>query len=157
MRFGETDVLCPKYKIFIKYKNMSFCGARGGCICSTIHFLFIIQKNWKSTRAWPILKSNSTWFWFKTFFPRLNNKKIMKGAPQGDPLLFLYKVSIVVLIDFIAILLTPRIFLIQIVNTNMYLIHFHTKNIIKMCFLKVVFLKFQTCFRHSLAIVMRWN
>ena len=47
-------------------------------------------------------------------------------------LLFLYKVSIVVLIDFIAILLTPGIFLIQIVNTNMYLIHFHSKNNIKM-------------------------
>ena len=41
---------------------------------------------------------------------------------QGAPLLFLYKVSIVVLIDFIAIFLTPGIFLIQINtnNTNMY-------------------------------------
>ena len=52
------------------------------------------------------------------------------------------EVSIVVLIDFIAILLTPGIVLIQIVNTNMYLIHFHSKNIIKMCFPKVGFLKF---------------
>ena len=54
-------------------------------------------------------------------------------------LLFLYKVSIVVLIDFIAILLTPGIFLIQIVNTNntnRYLIHFHSKNIIKILFPK---------------------
>ena len=44
--------------------------------------------------------------------------------------------SIVVLIDFIAILLTPGIFLLQIVNTNMYLIHFHSKNNIKMHFPK---------------------
>ena len=36
------------------------------------------------------------------------------------PLLFLYEVSIVVLIDFIAILLTPGIFVIQIVDTNKY-------------------------------------
>ena len=38
-------------------------------------------------------------------------KKLPEGA-QGAPILFLYKLSIVVLIDFIAILLTPGIFLI---------------------------------------------
>ena len=52
----------------------------------------------------------------------------------GAPLLFLYEVSIVVLIDFIAILITPGIFLTQIVNTNVYLIYFHSKNNIKMSF-----------------------
>ena len=64
----------------------------------------------------------------------IKNKKM---RPQRVPLLFLHEVSIVVLIDFIAILLTPGIFLIQIVNTNntnMYLIYFHSKNIIKMRF-----------------------
>ena len=69
----------------------------------------------------------------------MNNKNFRKRGPQGGPLLFLYKVSIVVLIDFIAILLTPGIFLIQIVNannTNMYLIHLHSKNIIKLHFPK---------------------
>ena len=62
-----------------------------------------------------------------------------------------------VLIDFIAILLTPAIFLKQIINTNntnMYVIHFHSKNIIKMCFPKVGFLKFQTNINHSLSITM---
>ena len=49
----------------------------------------------------------------------------------------------VVLIDFIAILLTPGIFLIQIVNTNVYLIHFHSKNNIQMRFPKVGFLSFK--------------
>ena len=49
-------------------------------------------------------------------------------------LLFIYEVRIVVIIDFIAILLTPGIFLIQIVNTNMYLINFYSKNNIKMGF-----------------------
>ena len=71
----------------------------------------------------------------------MNNKIFTKGGHQGARLLFLYEVSIVavVLIDFIAILLTPGIFLIQIVNTNntnMYLIQFHSKNIIKMLFPK---------------------
>ena len=53
----------------------------------------------------------------------MNNKFFRKKGPQGAPFLFLYVVSIVVLIDFIAILLTPGIFLVQIVNatnTNMY-------------------------------------
>ena len=82
----------------------------------------------------------------------------MKRVPQGAPLLFLYELSIVVLIDFIAILQTSGIFLIQIVNTNntnIYLIHFHSKNIIKMHFSKVEFLKFPTRFKHSLSIVSR--
>ena len=82
----------------------------------------------------------------------MNNKKFTE-RPQGAPLLFLYEVSIVILIDFIAILLTPCIFLIQIFNTNMYLIDFHSKNI-KMHFPKVGFLKFQTYLNHSLSITM---
>ena len=69
----------------------------------------------------------------------MNDKKFKKRAPLGALLLFFYEVSIVVLLDFIVILLTPGIFLIQIVyinNTNMYLIHFHSKNNIKMRFSK---------------------
>ena len=79
---------------------------------------------------------------------------------KGAPLLFLFEVSIVVLIDFIAILLTPGIFLIQIVNTNntnMHLIHFYSENNIKMHFPKSWVLKFQTRFRHLLSIATRWN
>ena len=66
----------------------------------------------------------------------MNNKKSTK---RGALLLFLYGVRIEVLIDFIAIILTPGIFLIPIVNTNntKYLIHFHSKNNIKMCFPKI--------------------
>ena len=88
----------------------------------------------------------------------MNNTNFTNRGPKGARLPFLYEVSIEILIDFIAILLTPGIFLIQIVstnNTNMYLIHFHSKNIIKMHFPKVEFLKFQTNFNHSLSIVMR--
>ena len=83
----------------------------------------------------------------------MNNKNFTKKGPQGAPLLFLYEVSIVVLIDFIAILLTPGIFLIKIANTNMYLIHFHSKNNIKMHFPKSWVLKVQTHYQHSLSIV----
>ena len=95
----------------------------------------------------------------KFFFPRMNNKKLRKWAqgPISISLgsLFLYELSIVVLIDFIAILLTPGIFLIQIVDRNMYLIHFYIINNIKMHFSKVEFLKFQNRFRHSLSIATR--
>ena len=69
----------------------------------------------------------------------MNNKKFTERGLQEDRLLFLYEVSIVVRIDFTEILLIPGIFLIQIVNTNntnMYLIHFHSKNNIKIHFPK---------------------
>ena len=128
LRFGENNVLFPKYIDIYEFQRGMW-----GCMWSTIHFLFFIQKNGKSTRAWLILKSNSTSFWFKTFFPRMNNRKFKKRVSQGAQVLFLYKMSKVVLIVFITILLTPGIFLIQIVNTNntnMYLIHFHSENII---------------------------
>ena len=61
------------------------------------NFFIFIHKNLKSTRAWHIiLKSNSTSFWFKKKILGLNNKIFTK-------ILFLYEVSIEVLIDFIVI------------------------------------------------------
>ena len=55
MRFGENNVLCPKY-----IDTYEFRGVWEGCTYSTVHFLFIIQRNRKSTRACSILKSKST-------------------------------------------------------------------------------------------------
>ena len=69
----------------------------------------------------------------------MNSKNFRKRWPEGAPLLFLNEVSIVVLIDFIAILLNPGIVLIHIVNTNntnMNFIYFYSKNNIKMHFFK---------------------
>ena len=112
-------------------------GTGGGQRGSPFHFLFIIQINGKSTRAWPILKSNSTLFSFRTIFPRMNNKNFTKRGPKGAPLPFLYEASMVVLIHFIAILLTLGIFLIQIINinnTNMYVIRIYSKNMMKIHF-----------------------
>ena len=57
MRFGENNNSRPKYIDIYK-----FLGVWGRRTYSTIHFLFIIQKNGKSARALPILKSNSTSF-----------------------------------------------------------------------------------------------
>ena len=91
----------------------------------------------------------------KKKIPRINNINFTKRGPQGALLLFIYKVRIEVLIDFIVTLLTPGIFLIQIVNTNntnMYLIHFHSKNNIKMPFAKSWVLKFETDLNYSLFI-----
>ena len=83
----------------------------------------------------------------------MNNKNGTKRGPMlGTPLQFLCEVSIVVIIDFIAILLTPGIFLIQIVNKNMYLIHFYSKNNIKMHFSKSWVFKLQLHTSHSLYI-----
>ena len=116
VRFGENNVLGLKYIVIYQ-----FWGFAEGVTCPPHIIFFIIHKNGKCTRAWPILKSNSTSFWFKFFLPRMNNKNILRtGGRKGVGLLFLYQVSMVVLIDFMAILITPGIFVIQIVNTNMY-------------------------------------
>ena len=85
----------------------------------------------------------------------MNNKNFKKRRPHWALLLFFYEVSIVVLIDFIAILLTPGIILIQIVNTNMYLIHFDSKDNIKIHIYKSGVLKFQNPMKHSLYITMQ--
>ena len=58
----------------------------------------------------------------------MNNKNFMKRGPKGAILPFLYEASMVVLIDSIAILITPGIFLMQIINinnTNMYVIRIY--------------------------------
>ena len=149
MRFGE-NVLGPKY-INI-YQFWRLVGRR-----YMVHliFLFIIHKNGKSTTGWLIIKSNSTSFRFLKNVLGWIIKNLWKGA-QGA-ILFLYRLCIVVIIDFIAILLTPGIFWIQIADRNMHLIHFYIKNKIKIHFLKVAFLKFQNRFRHSLSITTRWK
>ena len=54
-------------------------------------FFVYYSKIGKSTRAWPILKSNSISFWFKFFFLRMNNKKnYEKGAPGSPAPIFLW-------------------------------------------------------------------
>ena len=125
---------------------------------STVHFLFIIQKNRRSTRAWPIVKSNCTSFWFKHFFLGWIIKKIWKGA-QGGPTPISLRIEHSSSNWFHSNTLNSRhLFnIIQIVDRNMYLIHFYIKNSIKMHFSKVEFLKFQNRFRHSLSIATRWN
>ena len=45
MRFGENNVLCPKYIDICEFEGVQ----GGGCTYSTVHFLFIIQNNGKST------------------------------------------------------------------------------------------------------------
>ena len=59
MRFGENNVLCPKY-IDI-YDFWGVWGGVGGRTYSTIHFLFIIKKTEKDL----YLNHYSTSFGFK--------------------------------------------------------------------------------------------
>ena len=129
--FVKNNILCPKY-----IDIYEFWGVRGDVQGPPYIFCLLFKKMEKVQEHDLYLNQILHHFNFKKIH-RMNNKNFTKGGPR-DPAL-IYKVSLVVLIDFIAILLTPGIFLIQIVNTNMYLIHFHTNNIIKMCFSKVGF------------------
>ena len=76
MRFGKNNVLCPKYIDIYEFR-----GVPGGHRWSTIHFMFIIENNGKSTRAWSILKSISHHFDLIFFFPGWIIKNLQKGAP----------------------------------------------------------------------------
>ena len=85
----------------------------------------------------------------------MNNKNFRQRGPERGPPLFFHEVNIVVLIDFIAMLLTPGIFLIQIVNTNntnMYLIHLFKKILLNVFSQKLCF-KVSKPIRHLLSIV----
>ena len=87
----------------------------GGRTWSTIHFLSITKKMEKVQEHDLYLNQILHHFNLKKIFPRMNNKSFTKRGPQGALLLFLYEMSIVVLIDFIAILLNPGILLIIII------------------------------------------
>ena len=124
------------YKI---YWCIWILGGMGGMYIFHCAFFVYYWKQLKKYKSITYTKIKLYIVMIGFFFPRTNNKNFTKRGPQGAPLLFLYEVSIVVLIDFIAIILTPGIFLIKkfnINNTNMYLIHFHSKIIIKMRFPK---------------------
>ena len=70
MRFGENNVLGPKYMHIYQ-----FWGFAGWITWSNLQFFFIIHKNGKSTRAQPILKS-STSFRFKTYSNTPNSRHL---------------------------------------------------------------------------------
>ena len=73
-----------------------------------------LYSSWKRklTRTWPIVKSNSTSYWSKNIFTRINNKNSYEMRGVGAIHFFrkcvLYR--IVVLTDIIAIFITPGIF-----------------------------------------------
>ena len=62
---------------------INFGGDGGGHTWATYHFLFIIQKYGKSTRPWPVLKSNFTSFWFLKKILAWIIKKLRKGGPKN--------------------------------------------------------------------------
>ena len=114
----------------------------GGVTGYTLYFCLLFIKTEKVQEHDLYLNQIIHQFDFKNVFLGWIIKILRKGGPR----------SIVVLIDFKAILLTPGIFLIQIVNTNVYLIHFYSKNNIKMHFPKSWVIKIPNRFRHSLSI-----
>ena len=98
VRFGENNVLGP----ICIYRSISI---NFGCTWLTLQFSFTLHIKGKITRTWLILKSNSTLFWPRNFFPTVNNKKLqLTGGPST-----IFLASIVVLIDIKAMLLTPGI------------------------------------------------
>ena len=128
MRFDENNVLYPKY-----IDIYEFGVGYGGDVHIPPHIFCLLFKKQKKYKSMTYTKIKFYIISIYIFFPGMNNKKFMKRGPRR-PLLFLYEVSIVVLIDFIAILQPPGIFVIQTVNTNMYLIHFHSKTNIQLRF-----------------------
>ena len=123
--------------MFKIYQYIWILGAWEGCMWSTVHFLFIIHKMEKLQEHDLYLDQILYHFHINFFFLERIMKILQKWDPRGPPLLFLYEVSIAVLINFIVILLTPGIILIQIVNrnnTNVYLIQFHSKTNIQIRF-----------------------
>ena len=50
MRFGENNVLCPKY-----IDTYEFRGGMGGCTYSTVHFLFIIKKKTLTVQEYDLI------------------------------------------------------------------------------------------------------
>ena len=103
---------------------MNFGGVRGDIHGPSYIFCLLFKKLEKVLEHDLYLYQILHHFDLNFFFLGWIIKILWKGG-HGAQLLFLYEVGIVVLIDFIVILLTPGIFLIQIVNTNMYLIHIH--------------------------------
>ena len=99
MRFGENNVLCPKYIDIYEFR-----GIRGETYMVHRTFLFIIQKKNEKVEEHDIFVNQILHHFDFKKIPRMNNKKIAKKWPQGAPLLFLDEMGIAVLIDFIAIL-----------------------------------------------------
>ena len=88
---------------------MNFGGYGGDVHIPQYIFKFIIQKNRKSTTDFTYTKIKFYIILILKKICRMNNKKIMKRGPHWAVLLFLYEVSKAVLIDFIAMLITPGI------------------------------------------------
>ena len=86
--FGVSKVNRDNHEIWWKcfmskiYLYIWILGYGGGRTYSNVHFLFIIKKKGKGTRTWPILKPNSTSFWFNVFFLGWIIKILQKGGPR---------------------------------------------------------------------------
>ena len=111
IRFGANNVLCQKY-----IDIYEFGGYGRGMYTFQCTFFVYYSKKWKKYKSTTYTKIKFYIILISIFFPSMNNKIFRKRGPQGDQLIFLYEVSIVVIIDFIAILLPPGIFLIQIIQ-----------------------------------------
>ena len=91
MRFGENNVLYPKY-----IDIMNFRGYGGDVHIPPYSFCLLFKKTVKEQEHGLYSNQIIHNFDLKKKNRRMNNKKIMKRGPQGAPLLFLYEVSIVV-------------------------------------------------------------
>ena len=123
MRFGKNNVLC-NISIY-----MNFRGVWWGCTWSTILFLFIIKKMEKVQEHDLNLNQILHHFDLNIFFLGLIIIFLWKWGPRSPfSLRSEYSSSNWFHSS------TPNSM--HLFNTNMYLIHFHSKNIIKMHFPK---------------------
>ena len=121
MRFG-VNVLCSKYIDIYEFLRVR----------STVHFLFIIKKKMEKVQEHDLYLNQILHFELNFFFPGWIEFFLWKGGPAPISLRSEYSSSN----WFHSNTPNSRHFLIQIVNTNMYLIHFHSKNNITMLFPK---------------------
>ena len=135
------------------YQYIWISGGTGGTYIVP-HTFFVHLKKREKVHEYDLYLNQILYhFDLKIFFLGWIIKKLQKWGPAPIS----YEVSIVVEIDFIAILLTPGIFLIQIFDTNVYFNQFHGKNNIQMRFPKSLVFKVSNQSHHSLSISTQWN
>ena len=87
---GVFDLAVEQPQLFRKLQNIyvyiyiyEFQGVWGGRTWSNVHFLFIIQKHGKSTRALNLYLNQILDHYDFKKIPRINNKNLRKWGPRG--------------------------------------------------------------------------
>ena len=134
MRFGENNVLCPKY-IDI-YEFWGYGGLGGNIHIPQYIFCLSFKKTEKVQGHYLYLNQILHNFDLEHFFHILTSLRSEYSTSNWFH--------------------SNTLNSMHLFNTNMYLIHFHSKHIINICFPKSWVFKVSNL-NHSLSITVRWN